>query len=48
MKSTKVDILVYADWIELKGPQLMGVLSAHYGKGRKSFSFEYTKRMDSK
>lgn len=43
MKSTKVDILVYADWIELKEPQLMGVLSAHYGKGRKSFSFEYTK-----
>lgn len=43
MKSTKVDILVYADWIELKGSQLMGVLSAHYGKGRKSFSFEYTK-----
>ncbi|MDV4044810.1 toxin HipA [Elizabethkingia anophelis] len=43
MKPTKVDILVYADWIELGGPKLMGVLSAHYGKGRKSFSFEYTK-----
>lgn len=42
MKSTKIDILVYADWIELEGPQLMGVLSAHHGKGKKSFSFEYT------
>ncbi|WP_379968412.1 type II toxin-antitoxin system HipA family toxin [Epilithonimonas sp. UC225_85] len=43
MKQNKVDILVYADWIELSEPQLMGVLSANYGKGKKSFSFEYTK-----
>ena len=43
MKSTKVDIFVYADWIDLQGPHLMGILSAHQGKGKKSFSFEYDK-----
>jgi serine/threonine-protein kinase HipA len=34
MKSTKVDIFVYADWIDLQGPHLMGILSAHQGKGK--------------
>jgi serine/threonine-protein kinase HipA len=41
MDKGKLDIYVYADWIGLGGPALMGVLSANYGKGRKSFSFEY-------
>jgi len=41
MDRVKFDIYVYADWIELNGPTLLGILSAHYGKGRKSFSFEY-------
>ncbi|HBX49933.1 MAG: toxin HipA [Bacteroidetes bacterium RIFOXYA12_FULL_35_11] len=41
MAKGKFNIYVYADWIGLGGPTLMGVLSAHYGKGRKSFCFEY-------
>jgi serine/threonine-protein kinase HipA len=41
---SKKDIYVYADWIGLEGPVLMGVLSAHFGKGRKSFSFEYDEK----
>ncbi len=34
-------ILVYADWLELKMPQLMGVLSVEYLRGKEIFSFEY-------
>lgn len=30
-----------ADWKGLNGPQLMGVLSAHFAKGKTAFSFEY-------
>jgi serine/threonine-protein kinase HipA len=41
MGKGRFDIYVYADWIGLGGPRLMGILSAHYGKGKKSFSFEY-------
>ncbi|MDA3912519.1 MAG: HipA domain-containing protein [Bacteroidales bacterium] len=41
MGKGRFNIYVYADWIGLGGPRLMGILSAHYGKGRKSFSFEY-------
>ena len=36
-----MDILVYADWFELKGAMLMGVLSVVHVKGRESFSFQY-------
>jgi len=41
MAPDKIDILVYADWLELKQPKLIGVLSAHQAKGRKTFSFKY-------
>ena len=41
MALTKTDIFVYAHWIGMREPELMGVLSAHQGKGRKSLSFEY-------
>ena len=38
---SKTDIFVYAHWQGMPDPQLIGTLSAHQGKGRKSFSFEY-------
>lgn len=38
-----MDILVYADWIELGGPALMGTLSVAHTKGREIFSFAYDK-----
>ncbi len=41
MGANKTDIFVYAHWIGMLAPKLIGVLSAHQGKGRKSFSFEY-------
>ncbi|HET6245166.1 MAG: type II toxin-antitoxin system HipA family toxin [Bacteroidetes bacterium] len=41
MTRNKTDILVYADWAGMPGPKIIGTLSAHQGKGRKSFSFEY-------
>lgn len=44
MAGNKTDIYVYADWQELGGHQLMGVLSAHQAKGRKAFSFTYDKQ----
>ena len=41
MDKTKTDIYVYAHWLGLKEPGLIGILSAHSGKGKKVFSFEY-------
>lgn len=41
MARQKPDIYVFAHWKELAKPELMGTMSAHYGKGRKAFSFEY-------
>lgn len=41
--ANKTDILVYAHWLGMPDPKLIGILSAHQGKGRKSFSFEYNK-----
>lgn len=41
MATTKTDIFVYADWPEIIGPKLVGVLSVQPGKGRKFFSFKY-------
>lgn len=41
MKKGKFDIFVFADWKSFSAPKLMGILSAHYGKGKKAFSFEY-------
>ncbi len=38
---SKTDIFVYAHWKGMPEPKLIGTLSAHQGKGRKAFSFEY-------
>ncbi|SDF17709.1 serine/threonine-protein kinase HipA [Pricia antarctica] len=43
MAQGKFDIYVYADWIGLDGPIQIGVLSAHFAKAKKAFSFEYNK-----
>ncbi|SFF77815.1 serine/threonine-protein kinase HipA [Salegentibacter agarivorans] len=43
MAGEKSDIYVFADWIALKKPTLIGILSAHFAKGKKAFSFEYDK-----
>lgn len=42
MATDKKDIYVYAHWLDMREPKQIGILSAHYGKGRKSLSFEYT------
>jgi serine/threonine-protein kinase HipA len=41
MSIDKTDIFVYAHWLGMPEPAFIGILSAHQGKGRKSFSFEY-------
>lgn len=41
MNIDKTDIYVYAHWFGMPDPKLIGLFSAHRGKGRKSFSFEY-------
>ena len=41
MATSKIDILVYADWLEIGGPKLIGILAVHQGKARKTFSFSY-------
>lgn len=43
MATGKFDIYVFADWAALEKPTLIGVLSAHFAKGKKAFSFEYDK-----
>jgi serine/threonine-protein kinase HipA len=43
MVGGKFDIYVYADWKGLDGPMQIGVLSAHFAKAKKAFSFEYTR-----
>ena len=43
MDKSKVDIWVYAHWVGMKYPKCIGILSANFGKARKSFSFEYEK-----
>lgn len=42
MKPEKKKIYVYADWVELETPALMGILSADFLRGKEIFSFEYT------
>jgi serine/threonine-protein kinase HipA len=42
MNSSK-NIFVYADWAELKTPQLIGTLFSTYSRGKEIFSFEYNK-----
>ena len=39
--NTKKEIQVYAHWLGLQEPSLMGVLSVSPAKGKESFSFEY-------
>jgi len=39
-----MEIFVFADWEELKGPRLMGTLSVTHIKGREVFSFTYSKQ----
>jgi serine/threonine-protein kinase HipA len=41
MSIDKTDIFVYAHWFGISEPAFIGILSAHQGKGRQSFSFEY-------
>lgn len=41
MAKNKFDIYVYAHWKGMMDPKLMGILSAHFAKGKKAFSFEY-------
>jgi len=41
MSVNKTEIYVYAHWSGMPDPVIIGVLSAHQAKGRKSFSFEY-------
>jgi len=43
MAGGKFDIYVYADWKGLDDPLLIGILSAHFAKAKKAFSFEYNK-----
>jgi serine/threonine-protein kinase HipA len=43
MGKGKFDIYVYADWTGLDSNTLVGVLSAHFAKGKKAFSFEYNR-----
>lgn len=43
MTTHKTDIFVYAHWLGMTEAKRIGILSAHQGKGRKSFSFEYQK-----
>lgn len=43
MAQNKFDIYVYAHWKGMPEPKLIGMLSAHFAKGRKAFSFEYDK-----
>jgi len=43
MSIDKRDIFVYVHWAGMTKPEIIGVLSAHQGKGRKSCSFEYDK-----
>ncbi len=43
MTSNKFDIYVYAHWKGMPLPKKIGILSAHFAKGKKAFSFEYDK-----
>lgn len=43
MAQGKFDIYVYAHWKGMPDPIFMGMLSAHFAKGKKVFSFEYDK-----
>jgi len=38
ISQNKTNIYVYAHWKGIEDPKIMGVLSAHFAKGRKMFS----------
>lgn len=40
-KSSRRDLYVYADWLEISGPKPMGVLHSELLHGKEVFSFEY-------
>jgi serine/threonine-protein kinase HipA len=40
---TRKEIYVFADWMELKTPTIIGILSSHVTRGHEIFSFEYDK-----
>lgn len=42
MSAEKKDIWVYADWLGMTAPKLIGVLSVQYGRGKQTFSFTYS------
>jgi serine/threonine-protein kinase HipA len=41
MANGKLNIYVFAHWKGMPEPKMTGVLSAHYAKGKKAFSFGY-------
>lgn len=41
MSINKTDIYVYAHWLGMQEPKIIGILSAQQAKGKKAFSFEY-------
>lgn len=43
MATAKTDIWVFAHWIGMQEPKCIGILSTQQAKGRKSFSFEYSR-----
>ncbi|WP_417858787.1 type II toxin-antitoxin system HipA family toxin [Xanthomarina gelatinilytica] len=43
MATGKQEIYIYAHWKGIQEPELIGILSALYAKGKKAFSFEYDK-----
>lgn len=43
MARNKFDIYVFAHWRGMPAPKIIGILSAHFAKGKKAFSFEYDK-----
>ena len=43
MTTNKTDIWVYAHWLGMKTPKMVGILSAHQAKGKKAFGFEYAR-----
>jgi serine/threonine-protein kinase HipA len=43
MAISKSNIFIYAHWLSMEKPKLIGILSVQQAKGRKAFSFEYAK-----
>lgn len=41
--SIKTNIYVYAHWLGMNEPKMIGILTAQQAKGKKAFSFEYDK-----